>query len=101
MPVHGAPGVALMKPDRRAVLDYMPGSEVPVIRQRFEPGDRLPYWCVGQPASENHCYRPLEDPAEEDNRLGSADERDMIELLRVALASVEAPAEHFQRLGIA
>jgi arylsulfatase A-like enzyme len=101
MPTHVAPWLRLPRPDRRARLDFMPGSDVPVIRQRFERGDPLPYWCAGQVAGDHHCYRPADDPEERDNRLGGPDERDMIELLRVALADVEAPADQFERLGIA
>ena len=101
MPVHDVPALRLTPPDRRAWLDFMPGSDVPVIRQPFAPGDPLPFWCWGQPIGEHHCYRTREDPAEQENRLGGQDERDMIELLRVALTEVEAPAEQLERLGIA
>ena len=38
------------RPDDRAALDLMPGSDVPVIRQPFEPGDLLPFW-VGRAAA--------------------------------------------------
>lgn len=31
-------------PDRRAVLDFIPGSDVPVIRQPFESGDTVSFW---------------------------------------------------------
>jgi arylsulfatase A-like enzyme len=101
MPVHSAPEWKLMRPDRRAKLDYMPGSDVPVIRQPFKAGDPFPFWCLGQPIGEHHCYRLDLDPAEEENRLGGADERDMMELLRVALRDVEAPHEQLLRLGLA
>ena len=87
-------------PDHRAYLDFMPGSSVPVIRQPFAPDDRLPYWSLGMRAGEHHCYRLRDDPDETENRIGERDERDMIELLKVALTEVEAPAEQFQRLGI-
>lgn len=101
MPVHAMPELRLPKPDRRAFLDYMPGSDVPVIRQPFREGDLLPYWSLGMRIGEHHCYRIDNDPGEVENRLGSADERDMIELLRVALHAVDAPAEQLARLGIA
>jgi hypothetical protein len=79
----------------------MPGSDVPVIRQPFREGDLLPYWSLGMRIGEHHCYRLDNDPDEVENRLGSADERDMIELLRVALHAVDAPTEQLVRLGIA
>ena len=43
----------LPPPDRRARIDFMPGSDVPVIRQPFEPGDRLPFW-VGRNTVDAH-----------------------------------------------
>ena len=79
----------------------MPGSEVPVIRQPFEAGDRLPYWGMTPALGDHHCYAYLADPEERDNRLGGADEKQLIELLRVALAAVEAPSEQLERLGLA
>jgi len=100
MPVHALPGLRLPRPDRRARLDFMPGSEVPVIRQPFGPGDPLPFWGLAPALGEHHCYAYLDDLEEEDNRLGSADEKEMGELLRVALAAVEAPAEQLERLGL-
>ncbi len=85
----------------------MPGSDVPVIRQPFAPGDRLPFW-VGHDAVDRHYLFDLDnDPDENENRAGgpdatdAAEEAEMVELLRVALADVEAPAEQLERLGIA
>jgi len=101
MPVHAMPDLRLPKPNRSARLDFMPGSDVPVIRQPFRPGDSLPYWSLGTRTGEHHCYRLDNDPHELENRVGTRDETDMIELLRVALAAIEAPAEQMQRLGIA
>ena len=100
MPVHALPQLRLPRPDRRARLDFMPGSEVPVIRQPFEAGDKLPYWGLNPALGEHHCYAYLNDPEEEDNRLGTSDERDLTELLRVALAAVDAPDEQLARLGL-
>jgi arylsulfatase A-like enzyme len=101
MPVHAMPELKLPKPNRAAWLDFMPGSDVPVIRQPFRSGDLLPYWSRGTRAGEHHCYRLDIDPDELENRVGTRDEADMVELLRVALAAIEAPAEQLQRLGIA
>jgi hypothetical protein len=60
----------------------------------------LPYWSLGVRPGEHHCYHLADDPDETDNRLGSPDERDLIELLRIALRDVEAPAEQLVRLGL-
>jgi arylsulfatase A-like enzyme len=103
MPIHGLEdAVRLPAPDRRARLDFMPGSEVPVIRQPFEPGDRLPLW-VGRSCIDAHFLFDLDnDPDETENLSGTGRrEADMIELLRDALKRVEAPEEQLQRLGIA
>ncbi|MGH8631371.1 MAG: sulfatase-like hydrolase/transferase, partial [Burkholderiales bacterium] len=43
MPVPSRPELRLPLPDERAVLDRMPGSKVPVIRQPFRAGDLLPF----------------------------------------------------------
>ncbi|HXN62784.1 MAG TPA: sulfatase-like hydrolase/transferase [Acidimicrobiales bacterium] len=101
MPVHGLEDtVRLPPPDRRARLDFMPGSEVPVIRQPFEPGDRLPYWVGGNVVDRHFLFDLDSDPGEDENLVGTQTEADMVELLRVALAAVEAPAEQLERLGI-
>jgi hypothetical protein len=89
-------------PDRRASLDYMPGSDIPVIRQPFEPGDVLPYWASAGAgnAGNNHLYDITDDPDEFENRCGEAGEAKMIDLLHTALTEVEAPPDQFARLGI-
>jgi arylsulfatase A-like enzyme len=100
MPIAALPDLKLPRPDRNAFLDYMPGSDVPVIRQPFLPGAALPYWSLGMAAEQHHCYRLDDDPGEQHNLLGGRDEADMIELLRVALQHVEAPTEQLERMGI-
>jgi arylsulfatase A-like enzyme len=100
MPVHSMPELRLPKPDRRAVIDFMPGSDIPVLRQPFEPGDPLPYWCYGQKPNQHCLYDIDNDPGEHENRLGGTDERQMLDLLHVALTDLEAPQEQFQRLGL-
>jgi hypothetical protein len=89
-------------PDRRARLDFMPGSDIPVIRQPFEAGDVLPYWA-GAGASNtgnNHLYDIVDDPDETQNRCGEPIEAEMIDLLHAALTEVEAPLDQFARLGL-
>jgi arylsulfatase A-like enzyme len=102
MTVHGLEdAVRLPPPDRRARLDFMPGSDIPVIRQPFEPGDRVPFW-VGRGSVDAHFLFDLDkDPGENENLIDTAVEADMVELLRAALQSLDAPGEQLQRLGIA
>jgi hypothetical protein len=81
----------------------MPGSEVPVIRQPFRPGDRLPFW-VGSNVVDAHFLFDLSDDPDETENLagtGAAEEAEMLDVLRLALKRVEAPEEQLQRLGIA
>ncbi len=102
MPLHVAGMAGLPKPDGRARLDHMPGSEVPVIRQPFQAGDALPFWASGGAhLGEHHLYDIAVDPDERENRVGEAAELRMIDLLRTALLEVEAPVEHLARLGLA
>ena len=51
MPIPAFPQIRLPRPDGRATLDRMPGTDVPVIRQPFEPGDPLPFWAGHIPPS--------------------------------------------------
>lgn len=101
MPLVTLPELRLPNPDKRAYLDFMPGSEVPVIRQPFEPGDLLPFWAANPSIDDHQLYQIDEDPDENENRQGEPLEKRMIEMLRVALREVRAPDEQLQRLGIA
>jgi arylsulfatase A-like enzyme len=97
LPIHAS---GLPKPDRRAQLDFMPASEVPVIRQPFAPGDRLPFW-VGHGCVDSHHVFDLDvDPDEAEDRAGTALEHELTDLLRAALDEVAAPAEQYERLGL-
>ena len=100
MPIHAMPNLRLPNPDHRAWLDTMPGSKIPVIRQPFQEGDLLPFWCMQARIGEHQLYVIPDDPNELDNRVGSPLEQHMIELLRVALKDVNAPEEQLVRLGI-
>jgi len=86
-------------PDDRAVLDRMPGSPVPVLRQIWEAGDAIPFWAATR-FSGNRLYDLENDPNEENNLTESAEEAVMADKLRAALQAVEAPAVQFQRLGL-
>ena len=100
MPIH-IPGVqGLPLPDDRAVLDRMPGSSVPVMRQPFVKGDRLPMWA-GMGAADKHFLFDLDvDPHEQENRWEETVEKEMRELLVTAMRDVDAPAPQFERLGL-
>jgi hypothetical protein len=87
-------------PDERAYLARMPGSNVPVIRQDFEEGDKIPFWGYAKFAG-NHLYDLLEDGGETRNLAGEALEKDYAERLREALKELEAPDSQFKRLGFA
>jgi hypothetical protein len=87
-------------PDRRARLDYMPGSDVPVIRQPFEPGDMQPYWSAGSEPNPRVLFDLEEDPDEERNLVGTPDEKRAVDLLRAALDELEAPSDQYERLGL-
>ncbi len=78
----------------------MPGSDVPVIRQPFEPGDRVPFWVGNNAVDAHFLFDVGNDPQENENLRGTAVEADMVELLRVALRAIEAPDEQLVRLGI-
>jgi hypothetical protein len=81
------------------VLDRMPGSNVPVIRQHWDESDPLPFWAAAR-FSGNHLYDLNNDPSEEENLANSGREADAAEKLRTALKAVEAPDEQFVRLGL-
>lgn len=101
MPIaHAAPHYRFPRPDRRATLATMPGSTVPVLRQPFQSGDLLPFWAYGVPVDDHHLYS-LDDEDELDNQVSSHAEADAVDLLRHALDQVEAPAEQYERLGLA
>ena len=100
MPVPAFPDLRLPRPDRRAALDFMPGSDAPVIRQPFAAGDQLPFWAAGTRERDHLLFDLDEDPTEEHNLAGTGAASDAEELLRAALASVDAPAEQYARLAL-
>jgi arylsulfatase A-like enzyme len=109
MPVHSVDEELLLpRPDERAFLDRMPGSSIPVLRQPFAAGDRLPFWAVAR--YESHLLFDLgEDPGEERNLAAArgtataalgAREGELVERLRAALVEIEAPGDQLVRLGL-
>jgi hypothetical protein len=105
MPVHRGleDYMKFPNPDRRATLDFMPGSDVPVIRQPFEAGDTAAVLGRRRPQRRpSPPLRPRRRPRRAENRHGEATlESEMIDLLRTALVDVDAPDEQLVRLGIA
>ncbi len=99
MPIAAMPDFKMPMPDDRAVLDYMPGSTIPVIRQPFREGDLLPFWAYAK-QYETIMFNRAEDPDETVNRIDDAIAKDAEELLRVALTEIDAPSEQFERLAL-
>ena len=101
MPTHVLdPYEALPLPDHRAVLDRMPGSNVPVIHQRWEAGDAVPFWARFKPKG-HFLFDLPNDPGETVNLAGGPDEAALAEQLRAILIELGAPAAQFERLGLA
>jgi hypothetical protein len=99
MPVSGVPDMRLPPPDKRARLDFMPGSTVPVIRQPFMEGDPMPYWSWGDFVGDQ-LFDLIEDPDEEHNLATGPLAKDGADLLQTALSEMDAPDDQFVRLGL-
>jgi arylsulfatase A-like enzyme len=99
MPLHSFPDLRMPHPDARATLDRMPGSDIPVIRQPFVPGDLLPFWAYAERFA-SICFDRSEDPDEQHDLCGGSVEIEMTDLLRSALVDLEAPSDQFTRLGL-
>lgn len=103
MPVHALPDLRLPRPDGRAFLDRMPGSDVPVIRQPFVDGDMLPFWARGGLIDANILYSRADPHQTIDLTTvpGHAEiEGEMATSLREALVEISAPDDLFVRLGL-
>jgi arylsulfatase A-like enzyme len=101
MPVRAMPGLRLPRPDHRAVLETMPGSSVPVLRQPFGPDDRLPFWARShRSGTVDMAFDLRNDPTEDHNLAGGDVDRELAEQLRAVLLDLEAPQEQFERLGL-
>jgi len=100
MPIHPFPDLRMPRPDGRATLDRMPGSDVPVIRQPFEPGDVLPYWAGFQPPRDSLLFDTGVDPAEEEDLAGTAREGEMADALAGELRRIGAPTDLLERIGL-
>jgi arylsulfatase A-like enzyme len=100
MPVHALPELRLPRPDSRAWLDRMPGSEVPVIRQPFSEGDRTPFWALSGGERRDVLFDRREDPLEEDDRPELIGGAGVLEAMREALVELDAPLEQLERLAL-
>jgi arylsulfatase A-like enzyme len=101
MPIPVFPQIRLPRPDGRATLDRMPGTEVPVIRQPFEAGDQLPFWAVGSPPSASYLYDTDVDPHETENQVGTQTETALRDGLATELRRIDAPRDVLERIGVA
>jgi hypothetical protein len=93
-------GYRMPKPDDRAWLDRSPGSDVPVIRQPFDPSDALPFWAGGRFLGDLLYDRTANDAGAFRNDAGGAADKEMTDLLVDALRAVDAPDEQLTRLGL-
>ncbi len=101
MPVPAYPQIRLPRPDRRATLETMPGTDVPVIRQPFVAGDPLPFWAGATPPADTYLFDTDIDPDEVENRVGSPDDREMADALAGELRAIQAPTDLLERLELA
>jgi len=100
MPIHALPQIRLPRPDRRATIAYMPGSDVPVLRQPFDEGDRVPFWAQMSNFEGDVLFNRREDPNETRNLTSGPVPSSSfhVEALREALRSLEVPDVQFERL---
>ena len=89
------------RPAHRAWLDHLPGTDVPVIRQPFDPSDALPFWAGGRFTGDVLYDRDEADATGSvRNKVGQGPDAEMTELLVEALRAIEAPDEQLVRLGL-
>jgi arylsulfatase A-like enzyme len=100
MPIHAYPGLRLPRPDRRASLAYMPGSDIPVIRQPFAAGDNVPFWANMSNFHGDHYFNRVDDPLEENNRASNDERETGRAALREALREIDAPLAQLERLDL-
>ena len=102
MPIQALPELRLPRPDRRATLETMPGTDVPVIRQPFVAGDPLPFWAAGAPPRQTLLFDTDVDPGELENRASTTDpdERELRVALADELTRIGAPPDLRERLQL-
>ena len=101
MPVHVLPELRLPRPDHRATLRTMPGTDVPVICQPFRAGDRLPFWAGFGPPRRSYLFDTEVDPGEVENRAGESLVDPMASALADELRAIGAPADLLERVELA
>ena len=105
MPIPAFPQIRMPRPDLRATLGQMPGTNVPVIRQPYERGDALPFWALGAAPSASYLFDIEVDPLEEENLAstgsGSRAEAEMRDAVADELRRIEAPSDLLERIGVA
>ena len=101
MPIHFLPELRLPRPDHRATLETMPGTDVRVIRQPFVPGDPLPFWAGVDTPSTTLLFDTDVDPREQEDLTGTAAETELVDALAGELRAIDAPADLLERLGVA
>jgi arylsulfatase A-like enzyme len=101
MPVQPFPQLRLPRPDRRATLRTMPGTDTPVICQPFGPGDQLPFWAGFEPPKDSHLFDTSIDPGELEDRVGEPGEDHLLAALAEELRGIGAPTDVLERVGIA
>jgi len=101
MPVPAYPQVRLPRPDGRATLETMPGTDVPVIRQPFVAGDPLPFWAGATPPDDTHLFDVSVDPDEVEDMVGTRAEAGLVDALAGELRAIQAPADLLERLQLA
>ena len=100
MPMHARPEFRLAPPDRRARIDFMPGSEASVLRQPYEAGDTLPMWDRFAEFSGHHLWDLQADPGETEDLADNGPlALDYADRLQQALAAIDAPDDQGVRLG--
>ena len=101
MPVHAYPALRLPRPDGRAVLDRMPGSDVPGDPPAVRRRRPVPFWASRPGPRAHELYDLDDDPQEVRDLAGTPTEADMADLLRAALVELGAPDDQLARLDLA
>lgn len=90
----------LPMPDSRAVLDRMPGSDIPVIHQRWEAGDEVPFWANASGSTGHLLFDLSGDPSEQNNLAGGATEAALVDRLVEVFGKLGVPDTQYERLGL-
>ena len=101
MPIPAVPQIRLPRPDARATLRHMPGTDVPVIRQPFAPGDPLPFWAaMGLPRARRASSTWTSIPTRSKIWWVGDGKTNFADALAAELRKVQAPNDLFERVGL-